>query len=185
MNDLPRFTTARTVVKLLHPDDAELVSAYYLENAAHLQQWEPTRAPEFFAPGACRTRAADAYTAFTEGKTFNFIALDPVSGKMIASCNFNNIVRGVFMACHMGYSIAAAYQGKGLMQEVAQACIRYMFDEVGLHRVMANHMPANLRSAAMLQRLGFEREGYARAYLRINGKWEDHVLNTLINPAQG
>jgi ribosomal-protein-alanine N-acetyltransferase len=39
-----------------------------------------------------------------------------------------------------------------------------------------------VRSAALLARLGFEREGFARAYLHINGTWEDMVLNSLINP---
>ncbi|MFB0585429.1 hypothetical protein [Aeromonas salmonicida] len=40
-----------------------------------------------------------------------------------------------------------------------------------------------LRSAALLERLGFEREGYARDYLMINGRWEDHILTALLNPA--
>ncbi|MGL4717164.1 MAG: 30S ribosomal protein S5 alanine N-acetyltransferase, partial [Aeromonas sp.] len=45
------------------------------------------------------------------------------------------------------------------------------------------YMPANQRSGALLERLGFEREGFARAYLLINGRWEDHILTSLINPA--
>ena len=48
---------------------------------------------------------------------------------------------------------------------------------------MACYMPANQRSGALLERLGFEREGFARAYLMINGRWEDHILTSLINPA--
>jgi ribosomal-protein-alanine N-acetyltransferase len=47
---------------------------------------------------------------------------------------------------------------------------------------MANHMPTNTRSDKLLRLLGFEREGYARAYLKISGHWEDMVLNALINP---
>jgi [ribosomal protein S5]-alanine N-acetyltransferase len=43
-------------------------------------------------------------------------------------------------------------------------------------------MPANTRSARLLERLGFEREGMARAYLKIADKWEDHVLTARINP---
>lgn len=62
------------------------------------------------------------------------------------------------------------------------AGIIYMFREHELHRIMASHMPRNLRSAALLDRLGFEREGYARAYLRIDGRWEDMVLRALIQP---
>ncbi|RQM45250.1 GNAT family N-acetyltransferase, partial [Aeromonas caviae] len=57
------------------------------------------------------------------------------------------------------------------------------FRERGLHRIMASYMPANLRSGALLERLGFEQAGYARDYLMINGRWEDHVLTALINPA--
>ncbi|KFN17466.1 hypothetical protein JM66_20365 [Aeromonas bestiarum] len=39
-----------------------------------------------------------------------------------------------------------------------------------------------LRSGALLERLGFEREGLARDYLMINGRWEDHVLTARLNP---
>ena len=86
------------------------------------------------------------------------------------------------MACNMGYSVAQTLQGQGLMLEVASASIRYMFDVQGLHRIMANHLPSNVRSERLLARLGFEREGYARAYLKIAGQWQDMVLNSLISP---
>ena len=69
------------------------------------------------------------------------------------------------------------------MHEVVTAGIDYLFGERGLHRIMAGYMPANLRSGALLERLGFEREGYAKDYLMINGRWEDHVLTALLNPA--
>ena len=59
---------------------------------------------------------------------------------------------------------------------------RYSFDELGLHRIMANHQPENERSARLLERLGFEREGYARSYLHIAGAWRDHVLTALVRP---
>ena len=45
---------------------------------------------------------------------------------------------------------------------------------------MANYMPHNSRSAALLFRLGFEKEGVARSYLKIAGKWQDHVLTSKI-----
>ena len=54
------------------------------------------------------------------------------------------------------------------------------FDELGLNRVMAGYLPHNERSATLLLRLGFEKEGYARRYLKINGKWEDHILTALV-----
>lgn len=48
---------------------------------------------------------------------------------------------------------------------------------------MANYMPANRRSAAVLDRLGFAIEGKAKAYLYLGGQWRDHVLTSLTNPA--
>lgn len=67
------------------------------------------------------------------------------------------------------------------MFEALQVAIKYMLSEVGLHRIMANHMPHNERSAKLLKRLGFEVEGLARSYLKINGVWQDHVLTARIN----
>ncbi|WP_325097303.1 GNAT family N-acetyltransferase [Marinomonas spartinae] len=92
------------------------------------------------------------------------------------------MVHGPFQACSLGYSIGQQHQGKGLMTEILQASIAYMFETVGLNRVMASYMPANKASGRVLEKLGFEREGYARKYLKIAGNWEDHVLTSFINP---
>ena len=48
---------------------------------------------------------------------------------------------------------------------------------------MATYTVANKRSAALLEQLGFEKEGYAKSYLNIAGVWEDHILTALINPS--
>jgi ribosomal-protein-alanine N-acetyltransferase len=42
-------------------------------------------------------------------------------------------------------------------------------------------MPRNEKSAKLLKRLNFTIEGYARDYLFIDGKWEDHILTSLTN----
>ena len=47
--------------------------------------------------------------------------------------------------------------------------------------IMANHLAANYLSARLLQKLGFTRECVAKDYLKINGAWRDHVLNSLTN----
>jgi len=52
---------------------------------------------------------------------------------------------------------------------------------MNLHRIMANYVPTNERSASVLKKLGFQVEGYARDYLYLNGKWRDHILTSLTN----
>ncbi len=179
----PILHTARCQLSLLQPDNADLLLAYRQRNLAHLSPWEPTPNPDDGTlQDACRRAAARSAQGFADGVSVHFIATDLHTGAMLAACNFTNIVRGIFQACHLGYSVDHAWQGQGLMHEVAQAGIRYMFETQGLHRIMANHLPSNVRSEQLLRRLGFEHEGYARAYLKIAGQWEDHVLTALVNP---
>jgi [ribosomal protein S5]-alanine N-acetyltransferase len=98
---------------------------------------------------------------------------------IIGVCNFTQIFHGPFQACYLGYKIDSDYEGKGLMLEALQAAIQYVFEKLHLHRIMANYMPTNQRSAKLLNCLGFSIEGHAKNYLLINGHWEDHVLTAL------
>ncbi len=68
------------------------------------------------------------------------------------------------------------------MRESLTVAIQHVFRDIGLHRIMANYRPENTRSEHLLASLGFEKEGLARSYLKINGSWADHVLTSLINP---
>ncbi len=41
-------------------------------------------------------------------------------------------------------------------------------------------MPENEASRKLLEKVGFQYEGYAREYLRIDGDWRDHLLYALL-----
>ena len=69
------------------------------------------------------------------------------------------------------------------MTEALRAVVAHAFDEVRLHRLMANVVPASERSIRLLNRLAFEREGLAPACLFIGGQWRDHILTARVNPA--
>lgn len=183
MIEPPKLQTARCNLSLLQPDNAHLYFAYRERNRVHLEPWEPARNPDDGTlEEVCHRVAAKSAQAYTAGTAVHLLAIDQETGAVLAVCSFTNIVRGIFQACHLGYSVDHAWQGKGLMFEVAQAGIAYMFAAQGLHRIMANYMPSNVRSERLLPRLGFEREGYSRAYLKIAGQWQDHVLTALVNP---
>ena len=181
MTHQPEITTARCQLRLASEQDVSLLLNYYLRNQQHLAPWEPVRAASFYTKEQFREKIQQSTSAWKRGSAFHFIAVDNDSGKIIGICNFSNIVRGAFQACHLGYSICHHYQGKELMYEILSASIDYMFTEQNLHRIMANYIPDNKRSASLLKRLGFEEEGYARDYLFIAGRWQDHVLTARIN----
>lgn len=162
--------------------DAEALLAFQIENRAHLQPWEPLRGPEFFTLPAVEQRLALMEQQMTDGVALHLLLRGRITGAVLGECNFTNIVRGPFQACFLGFSIGSRYEGRGLMSEALGAAIEHVFNQYRLHRIMANHRPENLRSGKLLTKLGFEREGLARAYLKINGEWADHVLTSRINP---
>ena len=179
---LPRIETPRTTIRLAETADAPQVLDYYWRNREHLEPFEPLRSPNFYEESAWVLRIAfflDSFQADRSLNLFMFSKSDP--SRVIGAIGFSNIVRGAFQACYLGYGVDQAYEGKGYMREALHASIAYVFDELRLHRIMANYMPFNHRSGRLLHRLGFVVEGYARAYLQINGKWEDHVLTSLTN----
>lgn len=164
------------------PRDAAALSAFYTANAEHLQPWEPLREEGHHSVEAWRRRLISREEVQIAGQSAHFAGISGETGEIIAVCSLTNIVRGPFLACNMGYAIALRHQGKGLMKALCLHVIDHAFNDMGLHRIMANYMPSNRRSARLLQSLGFEREGLAKEYLRINGRWENHILTSLINP---
>ncbi|MFN4174533.1 MAG: GNAT family N-acetyltransferase, partial [Parachlamydiaceae bacterium] len=108
---------------------------------------------------------------------FLFRKDDP--GMLIGMINFTQIFRGGFQACYLGYKIDKDFEGKGYMTKALKKSLSHIFEIEKIHRIMSNFMPHNLRSAKVLLRLGFVIEGYAKNYLKINEKWQDHILTAL------
>ena len=88
----------------------------------------------------------------------------------------SNVRRGVAQAASVGYWIGERFARQGYMTEAVLAVVEFAFEELGLHRVEAACLPENDASRSLLLKVGFRQEGYARQYLRINGKWQDHLL---------
>lgn len=66
------------------------------------------------------------------------------------------------------------------MSRSVRATIGFAFTSLRLHRIEAACLPHNEASIKLLERNGFKKEGLARAYLRINGLWQDHFLYALL-----
>ena len=98
---------------------------------------------------------------------------------MLAYSNYSNFIRGICQVCNLGYSLRESQQGKGMMHETLSAGVEYVQKELNISRIQASYMPRNARSAGVLEKMGFEKEGIAKGYLKINGVWEDHILTAL------
>lgn len=182
--NFPVLETARLRLTLPTPADAPRLLAFVRDNRAHFARWDPAPPGDYYTAAFWRDRLQMARSDFTAGRSVRLVInrRDDPAGRVVGECNFNNFVRGVFQACYLGYRIDHRDEGQGLMHEALIAAIEYVFDELNLHRIMANYLPVNERSGRLLRRLGFTVEGYARDYLRIAGSWEDHILTSLTNP---
>ena len=178
--------TARLELRLPQVGDAAAIARFYAENRAHLEPWSPAWSPALETEAFWRQQAAEAAADAEARRGLRLYAYaHEEPGKVAGNVNLSAIVWGALRQCFVGYSLAEAAQGRGYAREMVGAAVDHAFEELGLHRVAANYMPHNRRSAAVLRDLGFRIEGYATAYLAINGRWEDHILTARINPRSG
>ena len=164
-------------IRLISIQDAEMISRYYIDNEEHFKPWMPARAYGFHSEESWCRRVVEHLSAQEKGDATFFIAV--AGNVMLGHCNLTQIVRGPFQACYMGCGVSSVAEGKGIAYKLCQHAITHAFHNVGLHRIMANYMPHNNRSAKLLSRLGFVIEGMAKDYLKIGGRWQNHVLTSL------
>lgn len=178
-----RIFTQRLLLSVPELADAAAMHSFAVRNKEHFAPWSPIRPPEYYTLEHWLYEIPQIIDRTESDRGLELVLRhkDDESGPILGHCNFRNFVRGAFQAAHLGYGLDREAVGLGYMEEAVRAAIRYCFEELRLHRIMANYMPANDRSARLLDKLGFEREGYARQYLFLNGAWQDHVLTALIN----
>ena len=180
MENNVQLNTPRLILRLPNQTDSVKFQAFDERNMNQMSPWRSAAGEPKIDH---KTQLMKWEQEFKEGRSVRFLLFlkDDPEGEIIGFCNFSQIFRGPFQACYLGYHIDAGFEGKGLMSEAVAKAIEYMFEQQKLHRIMANYMPSNERSARLLQKLGFEVEGRAKKYLLINGQWEDHILTSLTN----
>lgn len=107
-------------------------------------------------------------------KNASLLARCSDDGGLAGVFNFTEIVRGVFQSCYLGFYGMQDYCGRGLMTTGLEAAVEHAFNVLGLHRIEANIRPENVRSIALVRRVGFRNEGYSPNYLFLEGSWRDH-----------
>ena len=159
---------------------------YEMRNRDFFTPWVPSRTAEWFIEQAQQYRLQSEWQEQRDQRSYRFFfALHTDPERIIGDAGLSNIVRGAFHCAYLGYKIDEQMQGQGLMFEALTRVCEFAFRDLKLHRIEANIMPHNVKSIAVVERLGFKREGYSEKYLRINDRWEDHVRFALVNEAKG
>ncbi len=155
-------------------------AALRAESRGFLEPWEPRWPRDELERETFRRRIRYYYRDARQDLGYAFFLFRTSDNALIGGMTLSNIRRGVSQACSLGYWIGAPYARQGYMTRGVRAITWFVFDVLRLHRLEAACLPENKASAALLNRTGFQYEGLARRYLKINGTWQDHWLFALL-----
>lgn len=166
----------RLLIRPPHPDDWRPWAELRSRSRDHLVPFEPEWAENSLTESLFSRRLAQQAKGWRDGLSCSFLIFLQDGGPVIGGINLNNICRGAAQYASLGYWLGQEFQGHGYMFEAARRILHFGYEDIRLHRVNAAAIPHNGRSIKMLRRLGFQEEGFAKAYLQINSEWQDHIL---------
>lgn len=151
------------------------------ESASFLKPWEPSWPLDDLTRTAFRRRLKRYHREVREDQAYPFFLFRSGEDALMGGVTLSHVRRGVAQACSIGYWIGAPYARQGYMTRALQTLLPFVFETLRLNRLEAACLPHNAASIALLEKVGFQREGYARQYLCINGVWQDHLLYAMLN----
>lgn len=173
--------TIRPIRRSSVDTDAEAIAALRRDSREYLAPWEPDKGEASFTAEGVRAIIESSLERAEAGTALSHVIAD--DGRIVGGLVFNSIVRGpYFRSCSIGYWVARAEAGRGVATEAVRLAKQVAFEELGLQRVQAEALPDNQASQKVLLRNGFEPIGMAPAYLKIAGRWQDHLLFQVLDP---
>ncbi len=143
---------------LLEQRHAELLAGIVDANRAHLAPYLPWA--QHHDLDDARRFVAEALQKFARGDGFD--AGLWVEGELAGMVGLHYIDHDMGRT-ELGYWLAGAYEGRGVMSRSLEGLLRSLFEEYGLNRLEIRCRPENARSRNVAERLGFKYEGTLRA----------------------
>ena len=173
---LPTIAGAGVTLRVPQNSDYADWAALREASSAFLVPWEPTWPNDDLTRGAYRRRIKRYAEDLRNALAYAFLIFRSDDNALVGGLTLANIRRGVAQAGSIGYWIGAPFARNGYMTAAMHGLVPFCFGTLRLHRLEAACIPANTASIRLLEKTGFQREGYARSYLCINGVWQDHLL---------
>jgi len=179
-NTSPMLRTSRVTLRPPVLSDFAQWAKLRETSRTFLAPWEPIWPPDDLTKVAFRRRIRRYQREIRSGMGYPFLIFSPDGETLFGGLTLAHIQRGVTQSAVLGYWMGEPYAGKGLMTAAVNATIEFAFETLHLNRVEAACLPHNAASIRLLEKVGFTREGYARKYLCIEGRWQDHILYGLV-----
>lgn len=151
------------------------------KSRAFLTPWEPTWAQDETSRSSYRYKVRRYSEDARDDKAYALFVFRESDEALVGGVTVSNVRRGVAQTASLGYWAGAMHAGNGYTTAAVRAVVRFGFEDLDLHRLEAACQPDNIASRRVLEKAGFTYEGAARAYLKINGDWRDHLLFGIVN----
>jgi [ribosomal protein S5]-alanine N-acetyltransferase len=174
-----RLAGPRLFLRLPERGDYEAWATLRARSRNFLMPWEPSWPPDALSRAAFRARLARYAEDWRTDQGYNLFIFTH-DGTLIGGVSLSNLRRGVSETASLGYWVGEPFARQGYMTVALPLVLEFSFDHLRLHRVEAACLPSNIPSRSLLVRAGFQQEGYARRYLCIEGKWQDHLLFAIL-----
>ena len=177
MAPVQELHTPRARLREVRPDDAEALLDIYGHPEGVRYLGRPPQTLEHV-----QTRLQRMREDIERGEAAFWVMTDPGADRAVAYLGFFRW-DPPHQTAELGYVLAPARWGQGLMREVLPVLVRHGFDVLGLHRMEARIDPGNVASIKLAGRLGFRPEGALRDRTRNDdGSREDLLLFGLLRP---
>lgn len=177
-DDTPVLMGPRVTLRAPRPSDYVAWRTLRKESRDFLKPYEPRWSEADLSHRVFAARLKRGREEARAGTDFTFFIFLREEGRerLVGGLTLSNIRRRAAQFVTLGYWMGRDFAGRGLMTEAVGAVLPFVFETLGLHRIHAAFLPDNIASRRVLEKNGFKEEGFAEAYLQIDGKWCDHVL---------
>jgi RimJ/RimL family protein N-acetyltransferase len=163
-------------LRLWREEDARVKAAWGQD--AVIVRW--TGVPANYTEEAARAYAARTEEARKAGRSLALAITDARSGVVLGSCDVRRPDPEDPALGEVGYLLSETARGRGAATRAMALLLAYSFRELGMERVQVLVHPDNPRSAGVLDRLGFQREGLLRHYRAGDAGREDRILYSVL-----
>ncbi len=175
-NQPPRLETQRLLLRLPQSDDFSSYVDVRRRNQSRFQPVEPQWSRDALGKGGFMRRLRNARSLWQRRAGLAFFIFIKPHHTLIGGITASWLDTGRPGTAMVGYWLDGRYEGQGLMGDALRSVSTLVHQEHHIRRIEAACLPHNTRSMKLLHACGFQREGYCRSYLKINGVYEDHVL---------
>ena len=175
-----RLAGPRVILRTPEREDFDEWAMLRAESRGFLLPFEPSWPGDAVTRAGFRRRLQRYAIDWRSDQGYSFLLMRRVAPVLLGGISLSNVRRGVAETASLGYWIGERFARQGYMTDGLKLALAFAFDRLRLHRVEAACLPHNEASRRLLLKSGFREEGYAKEYLSIDGRWQDHLLFGLL-----